>query len=109
MAKAYERMEWGYLKEIMRYMGFTEDWINLIMMCVSTVRYQVVVNGDVSDVIIPTRGLRQGDPLSPYLFILCAEGLSYLLAWCVQNKSLSTCSVVRGAPGISHLFFADDR
>lgn len=108
MAKAYDRMEWGYLREIMRCMGFAEDWIKLVMLCVSSVRYRVVVNGAVSDIIVPTRGLRQGDPLSPYLFILCAEGLSFLLSRCVRNKSLSACSVARGAPGVSHLFFADD-
>lgn len=67
-----------YLKEIMRYMGFADEWIKLIMMCVSTVRYREVDNSELSDVIIPTRGLRQGDPLSSYLlkfYTLCGETL----------------------------------
>ena len=49
------------------------------MKCVSTVRYQIKVNNDMTDVIIPERGLRQGDPLSSYLFPICAEGFSAML------------------------------
>ncbi|XP_031107562.1 uncharacterized protein LOC116012214 [Ipomoea triloba] len=108
MAKAYDKMEWPFLNEIMCRMGFHPRWINLIMRCVSTVRYKVGVNGELSDFIVPSCGLRQGDPLSPYLFILCAEGLSHLLTEAVRNRAISLCVVARGAPGISHLFFADD-
>ncbi|XP_031116517.1 uncharacterized protein LOC116020174 [Ipomoea triloba] len=108
MAKAYDKMEWPFLKEIMSRMGFHNGFIDLVMNCVTTVRYKVGVNGDLTDYIVPTCGLRQGDPLSPYLFILCAEGLSHLLLGAVRQGLVSQCSVARGAPGISHLFFADD-
>ncbi|XP_019178363.1 PREDICTED: uncharacterized protein LOC109173576 [Ipomoea nil] len=108
MAKAYDKMEWDYLRAIMEKLGFHTRWIELIMLCVSTVRYKVNMNGSLIDYIIPTRGLRQGDPLSPYLFILCAEGLSHLLSQSVYDGRISPCIVARGAPGISHLFFADD-
>ncbi|XP_019181376.1 PREDICTED: uncharacterized protein LOC109176397 [Ipomoea nil] len=89
-------------------MGFADRFIELIMLCVTTVRYKVGINGDLIDFIVPTCGLRQGDPLSPYLFILCAEGLSHLLTGAVRRKVISPCVVARGAPGVSHLFFADD-
>ena len=59
--------------------------------------------------IIPSRGLRQGDPLSPSLFLLCAEGLSAILHEAARNHSLSGISISCNYPKITHLFFADDR
>lgn len=108
MAKAYDRVEWEYLKLIMLRLGFHENFVSLIMKCVSSVSFSVRVNGSLSSVFKPTRGIRQGDPISPYLFLLCAEGLSCLL------KSVGPMHLARGArvgihaPWISHLLFADD-
>ena len=58
--------------------------------------------------IKPSRGIRQGDPLSPYLFIICAEGLSSLLKKAVAENELTRIKICRDNPAISHLFFADD-
>ena len=78
MSKAYDRVEWNFLEEIMR-MGFNENWINLVMVCVRTVTYSVLVNGEPCGMIHPTRGIRQGDPLSLFLFLLCTEGLNGMI------------------------------
>ncbi|XP_019153836.1 PREDICTED: uncharacterized protein LOC109150382 [Ipomoea nil] len=108
MAKAYDRMEWPFLRSMMLALGFDERWVDLIMLCVTSVSYSIQVGGTRSDQIMPTRGLRQGDPLSPYLFIICAEGLSLLLQQAQLRGDLHGCRVARGAPPISHLCFADD-
>lgn len=78
MSKTYDRIEWHYLKAILGKIGFSERWTNLIMSCVTFVQYFILVNGSRAT-IIPTRDLRQGDPLSPYMFLLCIEGLSSLM------------------------------
>nr|KYP39961.1 hypothetical protein KK1_038699 [Cajanus cajan]KYP39965.1 hypothetical protein KK1_038703 [Cajanus cajan] len=67
-----------------------------------------MVNGEGVGPISPKRGLRQGDPLSPYLFILCAEGLSSLLRKAEARGELHEATICRGAPQVSHLLFADD-
>ncbi|CAH9148255.1 unnamed protein product, partial [Cuscuta epithymum] len=83
-------------------------WIEIIMLCVTTVSYYVQFDKEFLGPIYPGRGLRQGDPLSPYLFILVAEGLSALMRRAEQKGDLKGISVCRGAPKVSHLLFADD-
>ena len=108
MSKAYDRMEWAFLEAMMRRLGFSERWIGLMMMCVKTVSYSVLINGEPKGKILPTRGLRQGGPISPYLFLLCAEGLTAMLRKEECEGMISGVSVCRGAPRISHLLFAND-
>ena len=66
-------------------MGFHERWINLIYGCINSVSYSVLVNREPKGNIIPTRGIRQGDPLSPYLFLLCSGGLNRLIQRAVME------------------------
>jgi hypothetical protein len=108
MAKAYDRIEWNYLHAIMVALGFSERWRDLVMKCATSVSFSVRVNGQHSAIFKPSRGFRQGDPISPYLFLLCAEGLSCMLKKYGPNYIARGVRVSRHAPWISHLLFADD-
>lgn len=79
MSKAYDKVEWEYLKVVLKRLGFHDHWVKLVMSCVTSVTYSALVNGKPGLLVTPTRGLRQGNPLSPYIFLLCAEGLSSML------------------------------
>ncbi|KAK1677746.1 hypothetical protein QYE76_038594 [Lolium multiflorum] len=108
MSKAYDRVEWHFLEAMMLKMGFQRRFVELIMQCVTTVKYRVKVNGDLTDEMVPTRGLRQGDLLSPYLFLLCAEAFSSLLRKAEDDNLIQGVKICPLAPSISHLLFADD-
>ena len=79
MSKTYDRVEWSYLESVIRRVGFTERWITLLMLYVKTISYSILVNGEPKWMIYLTRGIHQGDPLSPFLFLLCIEGLNGLI------------------------------
>ena len=97
-----------FLKAIIGKMGFCATWIGWITACISSVTYSFNINGKQKEFITPSRGIRQGDPLSPYLFLMCSEGLSNLLQKAKVGKELTGVKISRGAPVITHLFFADD-
>ena len=77
MSKTYDRIEWVYLENLMRRMVFCDKWINLIMVCVKTVMYSILVNGDPQGLIHPTRGIRQGDSLSHFPFSFRYIGIAW--------------------------------
>ena len=108
MSKAYDRVEWSFLKHMMLKLGFPATYTTLVMNCVKSATFSVLVNGQPSRTFTPTRGLRQGDPLSPFLFVLCAEGLSVLLRDAEEKKLIHGVKIGRRVSPISHLFFADD-
>ena len=108
VSKAYDRVEWSFLKGIMSKLGLPECWIDRVMSCVTSTSFSVRINGKAYGNIRPSCGLRQGDPLSPYLFLLCAEGFFSMLAKAQEEGRHHGVAVCRRAPCISHLLFADD-
>ena len=108
MMKDYDRVEWDYLHGCLSKLGFDPVWISSNMRCVTNVRYAIRVNGELTKPVVPSKGVRQGDPISPYLFLLCTEGLSSLLLHKENRGKLHGIKNGRQGPPISHLLFADD-
>lgn len=108
MIKAYDRVEWNFVHKILLQFGFHETWVERILRCINSVQFSVLVNNMPTSVFIPSRGLRQGDPLSPYLFILIAEGLSRIIQNKVEEGTISGIQASRGCPKVSHLLFTND-
>ena len=108
MNKAYDRVEWDFLERAIVHLGFPGSFVATIMSCIKTVSYSVLLNGVPGRAIKPSRGLRQGDSLSPYLFLLCAMGLQGLLHKAEFDGTIRGVSICRNRPHVSHLFFAND-
>uniref|UniRef100_A0A2N9HS98 Reverse transcriptase domain-containing protein n=1 Tax=Fagus sylvatica TaxID=28930 RepID=A0A2N9HS98_FAGSY len=108
MEKAYDMMEWSFLLHILKLLGFCDKWIELIRECISSPSFSVLINGSPHGMISPSRGLRQGDPLSPFLFILGTEVLSRILITAEENHLFKGFTLARTCPRVSHLLFADD-
>lgn len=107
ISKPYDCVDWGYLKNRLYQMGFAKKFIRCVMLCVTTVQYHVCFNGRSVGPISPKRGLRQGDPISPYLFLLCVVGLSKSLLEAANNEEIHGCKISSSAPTITHLLFTD--
>jgi hypothetical protein len=108
MAKAYDKVEWDFLAATMTSMGFPNSLIQTIMKCVRTVSFSILINGQPFQEFKPQRDLRQGDPLSPYLFTICADVLSGLISKAQQAHLIHGVKIAPKAHEVSHLFFADD-
>lgn len=97
-----------FFKALMLKLGFAEKWVKLLMYCISSVSYQVIINGEAKGRIQSSRKLRQGDPLSPFMFIICTEPLISLLKGTEEERRITELRIVRASPSVSHILFADD-
>ncbi|GAB4844966.1 hypothetical protein Ancab_040114 [Ancistrocladus abbreviatus] len=106
--KAYDRLNWQFLLDVMEHMGFNGQWRGWIAECLRSSSVSVLVNGCPTPEFSMERGLCQGDPLSPFLFILAAEGMSAMISRAESVGLLIGCRVGNGDLRISHLQYADD-
>ncbi|RVW71709.1 Transposon TX1 uncharacterized 149 kDa protein [Vitis vinifera] len=109
--KAFDHVNWDFLMVVMSKMGFGHRWINWMKWCYSTATFSILINESPPRFFHSSRGLRQGDPLSPYLFLLTMEALSQLLSSARNGGFISGFKVGgRGREGliVSHLLFVDD-
>ena len=104
MSKAYNRVEWEFMEKVMRKMGFDNRWLNVMMECKTTTSYSILINGEAHGDIKASRGLRQGNPLSPYLFFMCTKGLLGL----IKKATYNGVSICRNGPKLTNLLFAND-
>ena len=84
------------------------QWIKWIMECITTISFSVNINGEKRGHFRPTRGIRQGDPLSPYLFLICVERFTSLLHRAKDKHQISGMKIAQKGPTLTHLFFAND-
>lgn len=108
LAKAYDRVEWNVLSKVMACLGFATNFIHLVIECLTTARFSILLNGSPYGYFAAERGLRQGDPLSPVLFTIFSDILSRLLARAEDEGKLSGIKIARTSPKITHLMYADD-
>ncbi|KAF3651675.1 putative germin-like protein subfamily 3 member 2-like [Capsicum annuum] len=108
LEKAFDRLEWSFIHDTLLYFRFPQNLVTLIMSCVSTTSVSLLVNGSATPFFTPSRGIHQGDPLCPYLFIMCMERLSRRIETAVENCLWTPIKLSVHAPPISHLLFADD-
>jgi hypothetical protein len=108
LAKAFDRIVWNFISTALHRIGFTGHFINLIQACISTSSLAILVNDEPTAYFHPQRGLRQGCPLSPYLFVLAINELSLRLQEALQNNNLTGVSLGPSAPPIHSLLSAND-
>ena len=109
MEKVYDRLEWEFIEAILTRLGFHSKWIGWVMEYISTMSYYVLINGSPKGKIYPSRGIRQGDLLSPYIFIICVEFLGRESVKQVEKpKNHIGIPTHRSGPKVPFLMFVDD-
>ena len=107
LSKAYDRVSWTYLRVLLSKMGFFEPFITWVMSSLSSVSFLVLINGAASSFFKAGRGLRQGCPLAPLLFLIIAEGLSRAL-YCAKDGGVYRGISFGNDISLSHVLFLDD-
>ncbi|GAA0162497.1 hypothetical protein LIER_18578 [Lithospermum erythrorhizon] len=108
MSIAYDQVEWRFIDHVIRALGFPDKIVSLVLSCVTTITYSFILNEEQFGFVMPHRGIRQGNALSPYLFLFCAEALNCLINKEEHNGRIRGVRVCKNGPPVSHLFFADD-
>ena len=108
LEKAYDRLKWHFVRDMLLLYKFPDSFTKLILSCISTSSISVLLNGGKLDSYLPSRGIRQGDPLSSYLFIIGMEMLGFLIDLKCDENLWDLVKASRNGPAFSHLFFADD-
>ncbi|XP_026458657.1 uncharacterized protein LOC113359200 [Papaver somniferum] len=108
LSKAFDRLEWVFTIEVFRKLGFSEDWSQIIFQRISSVSFSVLIKGSPGESFAPSRSIRQGDCLYPYIFILCMDILSQILLKAESDNKIHGFRIRKNSPSITHLFFADD-
>ena len=108
LEKAYDRLSWDFIYETLREFGLPTILVRLIMECITTATMQLLWNGEITESFTPSRGIRQGDPISPYIFVLCIERLSHGVNDTVKRGYWKPIKLSRAGTSLSHLFFAND-
>ena len=108
LEKAYDKLEWSFIYRVLQAFHFPQKIFKLIMSCVTSTSTSILFNGGALESFEPSRGIRQGDSLSPYLFILCMENLGHLIKQKCVNGSWTPLKASKDNLGFSHLLFVDD-
>ncbi|XP_058727202.1 uncharacterized protein LOC131598638 [Vicia villosa] len=108
LAKAYDKINWKFIWRVLTEIGLPDNLINIIMHGVTSVETDINWNGSRSDFFRPKHGIRQGDPMSPYLFMLCMDKPSHIIEQKVHQKEWRGVQLGSKGLGISHLMFADN-
>ena len=104
LEKAYDRLEWSFIKIVLKHFGFPPNIVNLIMSCVSSTSTSILFNGNKLDSFHPSRGIRQGDSIFPYLFLLCMKFLGAHISVLCEEKRWDKVKASKNGPSFSHVF-----
>eukprot|EP00253_Pinus_taeda_P019331 PITA_19331 len=107
IAKDYDKVNWTYIKKVLSAFGFDHNWIRWVVALVTSASFSILVNGSPSDIFLPSRGLRQGDPLSPFLFILMMEGLGRSIKHAKEIGKIQGIQVLVNGQVLTHQQFVE--
>lgn len=102
MTKAFDRVCWDFLAQVMRKFGFEEDWVYWLLSPINTPYFSILVNGFSKGYFKSSRGIRQGDPISPFLFIILAETLGRGLTYLLATNKIKGLSITQNVKPITH-------